>query len=270
MNNSPATAFMKDESGRMIYVNKPYERVFHTSLEAVYGKNDFELWPLEVAEQLRAHDLEVLTSNKPLEVLEQAPTPSKGMREWLSFKFPITDAAGQRFLAEHGHRRHRAKAGRGAASRAAKARPGARPPRRHRSDHRQDRARPRKPALGSIDASAIGLAAGASRSDPTPRQRDQAGRAAGLRSASAGGADSRVPELRPRAASRSSADRAPALSSRGAQCLATGGERASDRSQARRDGIAKANRGGRREAPPRDGQPRSRTQSKRSSRDPAR
>jgi PAS domain S-box-containing protein len=102
MNNSPATAFMKDEAGRMIYVNKPYERVFHTSLEAVYGKNDFELWPLEVAEQLRAHDLEVLTSNKPLEVLEQAPTPDKGMREWLSFKFPITDAAGQRFLASMG------------------------------------------------------------------------------------------------------------------------------------------------------------------------
>ena len=102
MNNSPAAAFMKDESGRMVYVNKPYERMFRTSLEAVYGKDDFELWPLEVAEELRAHDREVLSSNKPSEVLERAPTPDKGMREWLVFKFPITDAAGQRFLAGMG------------------------------------------------------------------------------------------------------------------------------------------------------------------------
>jgi PAS domain S-box-containing protein len=102
MNNSPAAAFMKDESGRIIYVNKPYERMFRTSLEAIYGKNDFQLWPNDVAEQLRAHDLEVLSSNKPSEVLEQAPTPDKGMREWLVFKFPITDAAGQRFLAGMG------------------------------------------------------------------------------------------------------------------------------------------------------------------------
>src|SRR5262249_29407760 len=102
MNNSPAAAFMKDESGRLVYVNKPYERMFRTSLEAVFGKNDFDLWPHEVAEQLRAHDLEVLSSNQPSEVLERAPTPDKGMREWLVFKFPITDAAGQRFLAGMG------------------------------------------------------------------------------------------------------------------------------------------------------------------------
>jgi PAS domain S-box-containing protein len=102
MNNSPAAAFMKDESGRIVYVNKPYERMFRTSLEAIYGKNDFELWPRDVADQFRAHDLEVLSSNEPSEVLEQAPTPDKGMREWLVFKFPITDAAGRRFLAGMG------------------------------------------------------------------------------------------------------------------------------------------------------------------------
>jgi len=90
---------MKDESGRMVYVNKPFERIFRTSLETVYGKDDFELWPREVAEQLRAHDLEVLSSQKPIEVLERVPTPEDGLRDWLVFKFPITDAAGQRFLA---------------------------------------------------------------------------------------------------------------------------------------------------------------------------
>jgi PAS domain S-box-containing protein len=99
MNNSPAIAFVKDESGRTVYVNKPYERVFHTTLEEVYGKTDFDLWSPEVAEQLRAHDLKVLETNKLLEVVEQVPVPDGGAREWLSFKFPITDAAGQRFLA---------------------------------------------------------------------------------------------------------------------------------------------------------------------------
>lgn len=99
MNNSPAIAYMKDEAGRMVYVNKPFERALATSLERIYGLNDFELWPAPIAEQLRASDREVLAANEPREVVEKMPAADGGMREWLVFKFPISDAAGQRFLA---------------------------------------------------------------------------------------------------------------------------------------------------------------------------
>ena len=98
MNNSPAIAYMKDESGRMVYVNRPFEHTFGLASTDVYGKSDFDLWPREVAESLRAHDVTVLAENRPTEVLESVPTPHAGMREWMVFKFPITDAADQRFL----------------------------------------------------------------------------------------------------------------------------------------------------------------------------
>ncbi len=98
MNNSPAVAFMKDEEGHFVFVNKTFERLFQTTLEAVRGKSDFDLWPVDVAEELRANDRQVLTTEQSLEVMESVPTPN-GSREWLAFKFPITDASGRRFLA---------------------------------------------------------------------------------------------------------------------------------------------------------------------------
>lgn len=97
MDNSPAVAFMKDEAGHFVYVNRTFERMFQTTLHDIRGKTDHDLWPSEVAEQLRAHDQQVLADDKGAELLEIVPTP-EGSRYWLAFKFPITDAAGRRFL----------------------------------------------------------------------------------------------------------------------------------------------------------------------------
>ncbi len=98
MDYNPAVAFIKDEAGRMVYVNRTFERLFQTTQQAIEGKNDFELWPPEVARTLREHDLGVLASNQPTETLEDVPTPDGVLRHWLVFKFPITNNAGQRFL----------------------------------------------------------------------------------------------------------------------------------------------------------------------------
>ncbi len=99
MDSTPIMAFIKDEEGRMIYVNKPLLRRFEKEPEEMLGKNDFELWPPEVAGPLREHDKLILKSDSPITVEEAVPTPDGRSDTWLSFKFPLRDAKGQRFLA---------------------------------------------------------------------------------------------------------------------------------------------------------------------------
>lgn len=99
MNNSPAVAFVKDEDGRHIYVNEPFERLFNQSSEELRNKTDFDIWPHEIAARLRANDLAVLSAGKTLEVMESVPTPDGQLHDWLTFKFPISDSVGRRFLA---------------------------------------------------------------------------------------------------------------------------------------------------------------------------
>lgn len=99
MNNSPAVAFMKDELGRYIYVNRPFERVFGKTLAELRGKNDFEIFPADTAAELHANDRRVFDANATMEVVETVPDAVGSPHNWLSFKFPISDVAGRRFLA---------------------------------------------------------------------------------------------------------------------------------------------------------------------------
>ncbi len=96
MDNSPAVAFLKDEDGRMIYVNRPFETFFQTTLEQIRGKSDFELWPPETAQQLREHDLAVLASGQPMQTYEDVPAPDGTPHHWLVLKFPVVEPSGAR------------------------------------------------------------------------------------------------------------------------------------------------------------------------------
>ena len=60
MNNSPAVAFMKDEEGRYVYVNEPFERVFGRKLSFLRGKTSFDWLPPGTAKQTHENDLEIL------------------------------------------------------------------------------------------------------------------------------------------------------------------------------------------------------------------
>ncbi|HSD45816.1 MAG TPA: PAS domain S-box protein, partial [Pyrinomonadaceae bacterium] len=60
MDNSPAVAFMKDDTGRYVYVNKPFERLFGQTLSFLKGRTSFDWLPPTVALQTHEHDLQVL------------------------------------------------------------------------------------------------------------------------------------------------------------------------------------------------------------------
>jgi PAS domain S-box-containing protein len=98
MDNSPTTAWIKDEQGRYVYVSKTFEAQHGIRLEPSEKKTDFELWSPEQAEAFRKTDLEVIKSGEPCQSIEAITNPDQETRWWWNFKFPILDASGKSYV----------------------------------------------------------------------------------------------------------------------------------------------------------------------------
>lgn len=98
MMNSPTPTFLKDEQGKIVYVNPAFENTFGVTEADWAGKNDYDLWPPELAVEFRENDRAVLESGQPLVIEETVPL--KGEEHfWLTYKFPFRDSQGHHFLA---------------------------------------------------------------------------------------------------------------------------------------------------------------------------
>jgi PAS domain S-box-containing protein len=89
MNHSPASAWITDAEGRMVYLSQTYLRMFQIPCEDVIGKSLFDLYPTEIAEQFISSIRTVAKTNQVLEVIELAPQPDGILGEFLVYKFPI-------------------------------------------------------------------------------------------------------------------------------------------------------------------------------------
>jgi PAS domain S-box-containing protein len=98
MDNSPAIAWMRDEQGRYVYLSRTYTQRSGRTLEECRGKTAFDLWPREIAEGFWKIDQEVLRTGRPIEAMEEVPTPEGGRSYWWNVKFPFQDASGRRFV----------------------------------------------------------------------------------------------------------------------------------------------------------------------------
>ena len=98
VDHAPTIAWMKDEHGRHVYLNKACENRFGVRPEDWSGKTDFELWPQEVAEEFRRNDQAVLTSGQVLEVMEETLGVDGNCYYWWNYRFPFTDASGKRYV----------------------------------------------------------------------------------------------------------------------------------------------------------------------------
>lgn len=98
MKHSPATAFIKDEAGRYLYVNRTVERIFERKLKDYLDKTDFDFFPADLAQQWRDNDLAVLALNQASEFIETV-LQKDGEHIYTSFKFPFPDAQGRKLLA---------------------------------------------------------------------------------------------------------------------------------------------------------------------------
>ena len=91
----PDITWFKDRQSKYIAVNEPFGISCGFKPEDVVGKNDFDLWPKDLAEKYRIDDLEVVTIGKRKQMEEWLQTV-KGKRIWLdTVKTPIYDVNGQ-------------------------------------------------------------------------------------------------------------------------------------------------------------------------------
>jgi PAS domain S-box-containing protein len=98
MNNSPVTAWIKDEYGHYVYLNTPAEADFRLPLEDCLGKSDLDIFPAERARKHREDDLSVLQDERPINVVDEHTYADGSRKIWWKFKFPLKDAAGNRFV----------------------------------------------------------------------------------------------------------------------------------------------------------------------------
>lgn len=98
MANSPMAAYVKDASGKFVYTNRTLHEMFPDQPADWVGLSDADMWGPEVVQAVRRVDMGVLASGRELQVQEAVPIQGK-MHHFMSYKFPIEDAQGTRFLA---------------------------------------------------------------------------------------------------------------------------------------------------------------------------
>jgi two-component system, cell cycle sensor histidine kinase and response regulator CckA len=100
MNNTPAVAFMRNESGRYVYVNRAFELVTGKAASEVVGRTAFDVWPAEIAGPLMEHDRMVIANDGPVEITEKTLSSDGSEHEWLAVKFPMRDLRGNLFVGD--------------------------------------------------------------------------------------------------------------------------------------------------------------------------
>ncbi len=99
MDHAPFVAFMKDADGRFVYYNRHLAERFSINRQEWLGKTDADLWPLELAEQVRKNDLIVRREWTTLVVDEQVNPTEATPTLWRSYKFPFRDVNGAEYVA---------------------------------------------------------------------------------------------------------------------------------------------------------------------------
>lgn len=98
LDNGPFAAFMKDEKGRYVYVNKLCERNWNRSSSEWLGKTDHEIYSHDLADEYVENDRSALRDGSAKHFNEVASTPDGSVQHWSTVKFPIYDEHGKQLL----------------------------------------------------------------------------------------------------------------------------------------------------------------------------
>lgn len=98
MDHSPTLCFIKDDAGRMLFVNRVMADAFGVKREEMIGKSDFDWLPLEAARAVVEYDRWVIEANRAMQRVEVVTTADGRTHEWLIVKFPIVSPSGRKFL----------------------------------------------------------------------------------------------------------------------------------------------------------------------------
>jgi PAS domain S-box-containing protein len=93
----PDNLWVKDADSRFVVANRPTAlRMGHSSPEALIGKSDLELCPLETAEKYLADEREVIETGRPLVDFEEYVLGADGAKTWIATtKAPLRNEHGE-------------------------------------------------------------------------------------------------------------------------------------------------------------------------------
>ena len=94
LDNLPFLAWLKDEKGIFIEVNREFQKACGKSVEEIIGHNDYDIWTTELAEKYTSDDLEVIHSGKA-KCVEELVVHMYGDIWFETFKTPIFDVDGK-------------------------------------------------------------------------------------------------------------------------------------------------------------------------------
>ena len=99
MDNGPFMSFIKDPNGKFLFYNGGLADHFQITDQQWIGKSVHDLFPKELADEYRQHDLEVMYSGVTKEFAEDTVAPNGDKIHWKSYKFPLRSANGEVMLA---------------------------------------------------------------------------------------------------------------------------------------------------------------------------
>jgi EAL domain-containing protein (putative c-di-GMP-specific phosphodiesterase class I) len=95
---APPLAYIKDQEGRYLFVNEHVPRLTGEREGLPWqGKTDYELWPPDLAADIRENDGLTLAGSVPLEYVQVVPLDD-GPHALLMYKFPLRGATGEPLL----------------------------------------------------------------------------------------------------------------------------------------------------------------------------
>lgn len=94
IDNSPASIHLKDTEGRLLVVNKEFERRNRVAAKDALGNTSHDLIPAESADRLRAEEAWVIENRMPRSFERPLKYPDGETGTYLAVKFPVLDASG--------------------------------------------------------------------------------------------------------------------------------------------------------------------------------
>lgn len=95
LDNLPASVFIKDLTGRYLFVNRRFAEILGRSQKEIQGRTVYDIAETEHAQKADEHFQTILQTGKPLEVEETVPHLDGLAHPHLAVKFPVRDAAGK-------------------------------------------------------------------------------------------------------------------------------------------------------------------------------
>jgi PAS domain S-box-containing protein len=90
LDNATSVIYVKDLKGNYLLLNRQFEKLFKVDRHHVRAKNDYDLFPKEMADAFRANDIKVISAGEAVE-FEEIALHEDGPHTYISIKFPLFD-----------------------------------------------------------------------------------------------------------------------------------------------------------------------------------